>query len=75
MAGNRSCIDQAGQFISEKEDIVLKQIGMDDARWQVLRPVGAEEIDIGRDFALQTGLDLVGPISGFFPQNLPAFHR
>ena len=37
-------IDQAGQLVAEEEDVVGKEIGMDDAGRQVLRPVGFEEM-------------------------------
>ncbi|QTK79384.1 hypothetical protein AT6N2_C1678 [Agrobacterium tumefaciens] len=66
-------IDQPGEFVAKKKDIVLKQIRMDHASRQILRPMGREIIDFGANFVFQALFHLVGAGLRLVPQHLPAF--
>ena len=39
-------VDQAGELVAEEEDVVGKEIGVDDALRQVGRPVGLQVIEL-----------------------------
>ena len=49
-------VDQPGQPVAEKEHIVGKQIGVDDALRQALRPGAFERVQFGRDQAFEIAL-------------------
>ena len=42
-------IDQPRQLVAEKEYVVGKQVGVDDALRQSLRPFALEQIEFGRN--------------------------
>ena len=69
-------IDDAGEPLAEKENIVRKQIGVNHAIWQIHRPNAAfEMIELSRDELAQTVLQFVGARSCCIEQRTPAGNR
>ena len=56
-------VDQAGNLVAEKEDVVGEEIGMDDALRQVRRPVTFEMAKLLLDLGGKPGRDLVGSVA------------
>ena len=53
-------VDQARQLVAEEEDVVGKEIGVDDALRQIRGPVGLEMIELLLDGGGEAGRDVLG---------------
>jgi hypothetical protein len=56
-------VDQAGKLVAEKEHVVWKQVGVNHALRQSLRPVLFEHIEFGGERGFEAALYLVGAIT------------
>lgn len=70
-------IDEAGEIAIEIENIVWKQVGVDDAARQIaiLRPVDFEVGQFGVDQFRQPGQNLIRFAADFIHQPMPAGYR
>src|SRR5205085_4621629 len=59
VAGERE-VDQSGKLVAEEEDIVGKQIGVNDADGQIQRPMLFQMLQFARDGVAQARLHAVG---------------
>src|SRR5262245_41626629 len=55
-------VDQAGELIAEKEDIVGKKIGVDHALGQVRRPMAGEVLELALDGGAQAWRYFIGVV-------------
>ncbi|GAB2286248.1 hypothetical protein Dimus_020668 [Dionaea muscipula] len=65
-------VDEAGNLPVEEKDIVGKEIGMDLAARQVLRPVREDAVQRFREFGTEAGGDVVGAAEAAVQQGPPA---
>src|SRR5580700_4479816 len=68
-------IDQPRQPIGQKEHIVRKQIGVDYALWQALRPLALEYVELGRDKRLEVTFHFVRVLAATLVELAPAGNR
>src|SRR5947209_14450185 len=67
-------VDQTGYLAVAEEDVVGKQIGMDDAARQSLRPGRFEESELVAEFGRETLLQFAGARGARFIKPAPAGH-
>src|SRR5260370_20497200 len=54
-------VDEARQLVMQEEDVVVEQVGVDDARRPALRPIRLEEVDLRPRLAIQLLVDMTAP--------------